>query len=382
MTKPDSKPKLLYVVTEDWYFYSHRRPMARAAMDAGFNVELITNIDKHKEQIEELGITIHPFSFERRSLNPVKALCQILALRKMYKDINPNIIHHIAMKPILYGSIAALGLKNIKTINAFAGLGYVFSATSAKATIIRAIMTTLFKFTLKGQIKHTLFQNNDDKALFEKLGLLKKENTHIIKGSGVDLKQYEFSAPPERKNDNNPFIVTYAGRMISIKGLQTLKETFEILKETAPYIHLQLCGKPDEGNPESLTQQQLEEWAKEPNVTWLGHCENMNDVWKQSHAAIQLSYGGEGIPKSLIEAAACGKPIIASASAGCKDMVTEGKNGYLAPIKDAKTSAEALTKLSRDKNLNEQAQNSRKLVEEELAQEIVIEQTKQLYTTI
>lgn len=356
--------------------------MAKAAQEAGFDVQLITNLDKHQEQIESLGITVHPFSFERKSLNPIKAISQIYALRNLYKQIKPQIIHHIAMKPILYGSIASLGLKN-SVLNAFAGLGFVFSATSAKARIIRTILVALFHFVLKGKNKHLLFQNTDDKALFKKLGLINEDTTHIIKGSGVDLDSYEYNSTPKRKDEIDDFIVSFAGRMISIKGIQTLKDTFEILEDKAPYIKLQLCGQPDPHNPESWTDETMNKWSEKDNVTWLGQCENMADIWKKSHAAIQISYGGEGVPKSLIEAAACGKPIIASMSAGCRDMIsTENKNGILVPIKNAKATAEALIELAHDKNIQQYSENSRQLVKNELAQEIVIEKTKALYQSL
>lgn len=372
------KKSLCYLVTEDWYFYSHRLPMARAAQNAGFDVSVIANIQDHQDRIEAEGIKVISFAFDRRSLDPWDAIDDIRALTEIYKTHRPDIVHHIAMKPVLFGSIAARLAKIPVVLNAFAGLGYLFTENDFRARFLRAIVIPVFRIALAGKRYHALFQNPDDRETLRHCKLIHDDRTHLIRGSGVSLSDYPDTPLPPLKP---AFICAFAGRMISIKGLQTLKEAFEILKETAPHIQLRLCGAPDPGNPASWTEAQLQNWMNDnPNVQWLGKVSNMAQIWQESHLAIQASYGGEGIPKSLLEAAACGRPIVATDVPGCREIVKQGQNGYLVPPKEAKPLASAIQKIADDIIQAQQMGNaSRALVARDLSDIAVSEQTKKLY---
>jgi len=336
--------KLLYLVTEDSYFCSHRLPMARAAQEAGFDVTVVTNVNCHGETIAREGMRVIPLSLERRSLNPFRAIHHIIKIKKIYDREKPDIVHHIAMKPVLLGSISAWMAHVPHVVNAFAGLGYVFSADDFLAKFLRLLLVPAFFVLLRRPRNHLLLQNNDDLALLRRLKLVPKERVTVIPGSGIDLDACSTQPYPPRPSE---FICVYAGRMIGIKGLQTLKAAFSILERRAPHVHLWLCGRPDAANPGSWTEERLQQWGDESaNVTYKGYCPDMKAIWMQAHAAVQPSYGGEGVPKSLLEAAACARPVIATDVPGCRDMVEEGRNGFLVPAHDPAMLASALEKMA------------------------------------
>lgn len=376
-THPE-KAKLLFVVTEDWYFYSHRLPMARAAQRAGCEVGVVTAVKDHRSLIEAEGIKVIDLQMERRNLNPFKALVHIGKLAAIYRREKPAIVHHIAMKPILYGSIAAWITGVPRIINAFAGLGYVFSEKTGLAGILRPILLFLFRLFLKRKNSYVLLQNKDDYVLLEGQKLLVAERTKIVRGSGIDLDKYKMQSFQSPDPD---FICVFAGRMIGIKGLPAMKEAFALLAGSRPDVKLWLCGRPDPENPGSWTEEQLQEWmAENPNVIWKGHCGDMKAVWGQSHLALQPSYGGEGVPKSLLEAAACGRAIVATDTPGCREMVEEGKNGFLVPPRDARALSESIAALADDPALcGLMGEHSRKIVESDLSAENVSKAVEDLY---
>jgi glycosyltransferase involved in cell wall biosynthesis len=283
--------KLIYFVTEDWYFLSHRLPMARAAMSAGFEVAVIANVGASKAAIEAAGVRVIDFPLQRRSLNPFVALKQVFAVTKIYTDEKPDIVHHIALKPILFGSIAATLAKVPRVVNAFAGLGVIFETNIPVALVLRPVLVAMFSLTLKRQGFWTLFQNKDDRDRMIALKIADPDRAIIIRGSGVDVDQYAVTPLP----DTPPFICVMAGRMIAAKGLETLQAAFEILRGQGVRINLWLCGQPDPGNPASWNAARLQQWGRDnPNVTWKGQQNDMQAIWAQAHLALQPSFGGEG----------------------------------------------------------------------------------------
>jgi glycosyltransferase involved in cell wall biosynthesis len=371
--------KLIYLVTEDSYFYSHRLPMARAAQAAGFDVAVITNAQKHKEAIEYEKIRVIPLSLERRNLNPFLAARHIAQVTAIYRREKPDAVHHVAMKPVLYGSIAAWAAGVPRVVNAFAGLGYVFTADTPLAKSLRLMLWPAFWLFLKQQGSHLLLQNDDDLHMLDRMKLVPPGRTHVIRGSGVEM----LPAVPY-PSTNGDFVCIFAARMIGIKGLQTLKEAFALLQQRAPRIKLWLCGRPDPANPGSWTEEQLQLWtAYAPNVVYKGHCTDMRAMWAQAHVALQPSYGGEGVPKSLLEAAAMARPIIAADVPGCRDMVEPGRNGFIVPPRDAAALANAIEKLSNSGNGAAMGAESRKIVEEKrMTAADITAQTRALYSTL
>lgn len=371
------QPKLLYLVTEDWYFYSHRLPMVRAAQRAGYDVVVVTNAAQHKAAIEAEGVRVIPLSLERRSLNPLKALSHVGRLVDIYKAEKPDVVHHIAMKPILYGSMAAVMAGVPHVVNAFAGLGFLFTSSSFRARALRMMLDLPLRFLLKRGNSVTLFQNPDDRACLLGRGWGDPARSALIKGSGVDMAAYAVQPLPLADPD---FICAFAGRMIEIKGLPALKAAFALLAEEAPHIKLWLCGQPDPGNPESWDEVRLRAWAaRSANVVYKGQSD-MKAMWPQAHLAVQPSYGGEGIPKALLEAASCGRALVTTDVPGCREVVEDGVNGYLVPPSDPRALADAIKKICGDFSLCQaMGTASRKIVAEEFSSAIVTEQSEALY---
>lgn len=369
--------KLFYLVTEDWYFYSHRLPMARAAIRAGYDVYVICRVDQHRERIEAEGIKVIPLSLDRRSLNPLSAMRQIMSLTKIYRTQKPDIVHHIAMKPILYGSIAALFSDIPHVLNAFAGLGFVFRSEELKARLIRSLLICGFRFLLCQKQTWTLFQNADDQVLMVSYGLVDLDRSFIIRGSGVDISAYH----PEMLPASPPFVCIYAGRMIDMKGLPTLQEAFSILQKDSPDIHLWLCGKPDPDTPGAWTDSRLKDWcAQNPNVIWLGHQDKMAEIWPKAHLALQPTWGGEGLPKTLLEAGACARAMVASDVSGNREVVIPGRNGILVPERNAQALAAAILEIKANPDFcAAMGAESRKIVESDMSAQAVGQQITDLY---
>lgn len=371
---------LLFFVPNDKYFLSHRIPMAKAAIGAGFDTGVVTCDGPAGKKISEHGIRVIPCSVTPGA-SPFNALSSILQLIKIYRREKPKIVHHVTLKAIIIGSIAACfaGVPNV--VNAAAGLGYIFNSDDMKAGILRMIVSPAFRILLRRKNTIVLLQNPDDAALMIKRGFARREQTRIIPGSGVDTKEYPPIALPDMKDE---IICVFSGRMIGIKGLDVLKKAFEILEAKKSKARLWLCGIPDKNNPGSWSEKDLEEWAQSANVEWKGFCDDMPSIWKKAHIALQPSHGGEGIPKALLEAASCGRPIIASNVPGCREVVDESRNGFLVPPRDARTLADAIEKLaSSESACRNFSIESPKVVEEKgFSSSSITQQTKDLYFSL
>ncbi len=375
--------RLLYAVTEEGYFLSHRLPTLRAAQQVGFETAVVTEGADREGKLAAHGARLIPFSFSRRSLNPLRALVQIAGLARLYRRERPDIVHHIAMKPVLYGSIAAWCAGVPVVVNAFAGLGFVFCGQSALARALRLVIVPMFRVLLRRPGSYVMVQNGDDLATLNGLGLLPEDRSRVllVRGSGVDLDHF---TPQPFPDDSAEFICVFPARMLAIKGLATLREAFELLRHHAPAVRLWLCGRPDPANPASWTLAEIEAWtAGNPAVIYKGHCDDMKAVWAQAHAAVLPSTGGEGVPKALLEAAACGRAIVATDVPGCRDVVSEGENGFLVPPGDAVLLAERLLLLAGDRALCRRlGAQGRALVAQEMSAAAVTEKLAGFYKNL
>lgn len=371
--------KLIYLVTEDWYFHSHRLPMMRGAQEAGFDVCVICNVDKHRAAIEALGVRVIPLDLKRRSLNPFSALRPVFEITAIYRREKPDLVHHLAMKPIIFGSIAAVLAGVPRVLNAFVGLGVIFHSNIVLARALRFFLVPALRVLLRRRGMATLFQNTDDRNHIQSLGMIDPARTFIIRGSGVDIDQYPVrSLPPVP-----PFICAYAGRMIGMKGLQTMHDAFEILRRAAPQVQLWLCGTPDPANPQSWDDARLNAWtAQNAQVQWRGH-QSMADIWPLAHVALQPTIGGEGLPKALLEAGACGRAMIATDVPGCREVVQPGVNGILVPQEDPQALAKAILQLADDPTLcARMGLASRVLIERDFSAARVQAQIRDLYNKL
>lgn len=362
-------PRLLYFVTEDWYFCSHRLNLARAAREAGYEVTVVTRVKDHGDIIRRAGIELVPFEISRRSMNVLQELRTLIRLTALYRKISPDIVHHVAMKPVLYGTIAArlAGIPHV--VNAMAGMGWLFTSTRSRASLIKPFVRLAFRILLSST--SFIVQNPDDAALLNKMGLT---DIRLIRGSGVDI--LAFSPHPEPEECS---LIILPARMLWDKGVGEFVEAAKYLKAKAYALRFALVGKPDPENPTSISAAQLVSWQEAGIVEWWGQREDMARVYAQCCIVCLPSYR-EGLPKSLLEAASCARPIVATDVPGCREIVRNEVNGILVPARESAPLARALERLIEDPSLRRRmGENGRQLVENEFSQEKIIDLTLLIY---
>ena len=339
-TQPKSSPVLLYLVTEDWYFLSHRLPMALAAQAAGYQVHVAVHVNGKGNGIERFGFRLHPLDWRRGSLNPLHLLSIVRQVRSLYRRIDPDLVHQVALQPVIVGSLAAAGL-SVKRVNALAGLGYGFTSETIKARLLRPVLSALLRWFLKNPRTMTLVQNSDDRAAVRALGV-PDDRIALIPGSGVDTVNLAPMPEPE-----GPIRVAFVGRLLDDKGVRPLIAAHEALQRDGEDIRLALAGDRDPANPASIPVDEIETWKRKAGVELLGQVADIRDVWRNAHIAV-LPSRREGLPKSLLEAAACGRPIIATDVPGCREIARSGVNALLVPPDDPAALAQAIRTLAHD----------------------------------
>jgi glycosyltransferase involved in cell wall biosynthesis len=373
-----SRSKILYLVTEDWYFCSHRLPIARAARDAGYEVVVATRVRAHGERILAEGFRLIPLRWKRRSLHPWREAGALVELVGVYRRERPDIVHHVALKPAVYGSVVARLTRTRAVINTVAGLGYVFTSRQWKARVINPVMKLAFRFLFNRPNVRLILQNPDDgKALADSCAV-RPEQTVLIRGSGVDLSR--FVPMPEPRGAAN---VTMVSRMLWDKGVGELVEAARRLRASGEDVRVTLVGLPDPENRGSISERQLDAWQREGLVEWLGHRDDIVDVWRRATIAALPTTYGEGVPKALIEAAACGRPIVATDVPGCREIVKHGKTGLLVPPRDTDALVEAIRRLARDSALRKRmGEEGRAHAVGGFSEATVVEQTMALYRSV
>lgn len=342
------KEVLVFVVNVDWFFISHRLPIALAAISESYEVHLITNDTGGGDDLRKLGIHVHHVPFSRSGGKLLDELRSIVSLRKLLKSLKPNTIHSITIKAVIYSGLCLHTFRNKPSfVAAISGLGYVFSAKNLRAKLTKILVSVLYRLAFHHKFKKVIFQNTTDEKILSSVAKLAANEKVMIKGSGADLELYNHRLEPETEKVK----VVMACRLLKEKGVYEYLEAAEKVKATRNNVEFLLAGAPDEGNPNSISQKELDQWAAKGVITPLGHCTNISEVFSDSHIVTLPSYYGEGVPKVLIEAAACGRPIITTNNPGCRDTVIDQESGILIPIRDANALANALTKLIDDKEL-------------------------------
>lgn len=367
-----TKPVLVYLVTEDWYFLSHRLPMAREAHRAGYDVHVVTHVNKGAAAIEAEGFRLHAVVWRRGSISPFSFLSNIRAVRSVYRTIDPDLMHHVALQPTIVGSLAAAGLRCMR-LNALAGLGFAFTSDTAKAKAVRPILRALLRRVLGHPRAAVLVQNPDDRAAVQSLGIA-AEHIFVIPGSGVETDRLRPLPEPA-----GPVTAAFVGRLLDDKGLRTLMRAHDILARRGQPVRLKIAGDPDPANPVSIPPQEIAEWGRRPGIEVLGHVADIREVWKAAHIAV-LPSRREGLPKSLLEAAACGRPIVATDVPGCREIARQGINALLVPPDDAQALADAIGRLAGDAELRARfGAAGRRLVEAEFSAARIGDQIVALY---
>lgn len=364
-------PKLLFVVTEDWYFVSHRLPLAVAAQRAGFDVAVATRVGGCGETIRAAGLRLIPFNLSRSRGNPLQ---EIAMLVRLYRRERPQIVHHVALKPVMYGVLASKLTGVPHVVNAVAGLGWLFTSSGLAAHTLRPVICRLLAWLLGATQSRTIVQNPDDFRLLAAEGV-PEDRLRLIRGAGVNTEVFTpaLALPPE------PVTVLFAARMLLDKGVGEFVEAARVLTQAGVTARFVLVGDPDPGNPASVSAAALRAWHGENGVEWWGRCDNMPDVFHTAHIACLPSYR-EGLPKALLEAAACGLPIVTTDVPGCREIVRDGMNGFLVPVRDAQALAAALRRLIEHSALRrEMGRRAREIVLAEFSQERVIQETLSVY---
>lgn len=370
--------RILFVVNVDWFFLSHRLPIARAAREAGAEVIVAAGDTGRGEEIEREGLTFVPLGISRGGTHVAQEAKTILQLVQLYRRLRPALVHHVTIKPILYGSLAARLVPGAGAVNAISGLGYVFSA-DAKAGRLRSLVHPLYRLALRNPNSRTIFQNPDDMEYCVSAGLLESRQATLIRGSGVDCSHFAPSDVPP-----GPPLVVLPSRMLWDKGVGEFVEAARLLRRSHPDARFALVGGADPDNPKAVPEAQLRSWTEEANgVEWWGFRSDMAEILRDSSIVVLPSRYPEGVPKCLIEAAAAGRPIVATNTPGCREIVRDGENGILVPPGDAGSLAAAIGSLLDDPARRDRfGRYGRTLVEREFAEEIVVEQTMRLYAEL
>ena len=376
------RPVLLYLVTEDWYFCSHRLPVARAARAAGWDVAVATRVTSHGDSIRQEGFRLIPIKMRRRSLAPWREIAAVVELLRLYRRERPDLAHHVGMKPVLYGSFAAAFTGVPAVVNALAGLGYVFTSTRLKARMVRPLVKLAFRWLLDRKNSRVILQNPDDVAAMTGATLvgatLAAERVALIRGSGVDIEAFAAKTEPE----GDP-VAVMVSRMLWDKGVGELVQAARLLRERGVALKVVLVGPPDPENPASIPERQLRDWDASGDVAWWGERSDVAKIWADSHIAVLPSYYGEGVPKALLEAAASGRPMLATDMPGCREIVVDGATGILVPPRDVAALAGGLEALARDKPRRQRlGAAARGLVEREFSEALVVERTLALYRAL
>lgn len=366
--------KLFIVVNVDWFFLSHRKDVALAAKEAGWDVTIVTADTGKLKDVEALGLKVINLPMSRSGMNIVEELKTLNWLRKLYKREKPDVVHHVGMKTILWGTLAAKFSRVHGVVNAISGLGGFF-AEDNKGLLAR-VMPMVLRFSHARKNLLCIFQNDDDWGLYVKHGIIKHVQGRFIKGSGVDLNQFCYTPEPEE----GKIKVMLTARMIVEKGVFLLTEAAERLRSKYEgKVEFLLVGGLDD-HPGAITKDQLDAVCDGEYIQWLGYRTDVRDLLKQCHIMAFPSYYMEGLPKSLIEADAIGRPIITSNSVGCKETLVDGYNGFLIQPKDVDALTEKLDLLLSDKELRvKMGKNARKYAEDYFSIEVVKERHLAIY---
>jgi glycosyltransferase involved in cell wall biosynthesis len=334
---------LVFLLTEDWFFASHFWVRGLAAKAAGWRVVLVARESEATARIRASGIEVFPVNFVRRSLNPFAELLFAWRLAKLFRTLKPDVLHHIALRPIVTGGLAARLAGCRRIVNAPVGLGFVFSSDKLLARILKPLVTFGLRLTLTPPGAVAVFENPDDLAALTEAGMVRPNAAYLIRGAGVDTTKFAPVPPPPP-----PVRIVLIARMIREKGVADFAAAARLLKGQADFI---LAGAPDPGNPNTITEAELKAWENEGILTWLGPQRDIAGLLASAHIACQPSTYREGLPKSALEAMAAGLPLVATDIPGCREAVVDGETGVLIPPRNPAALAAALAKLINDPGL-------------------------------
>ncbi|WP_445500923.1 glycosyltransferase family 4 protein [Microvirga sp. G4-2] len=371
-----SGSKLVFIVTEDWFFASHFLPMARAARELGLEVAVVTRVRAHREMIEATGAQVIPLEAERRSINPWKAGLAAGQLAAILKDEKADIVHCIALKSILVGGFAAALAGVSRRVYALTGLGFLGARTDRIGRLSQRALRLLVR-GLETKKTRYLFENTDDPKLLDldPTG----PNVTVVGGAGIDPEALRPSPLPPQP----PLRIALVARMLWSKGVDLAVEALRTARAKGAAVELSLYGAPDPSNPKAIPEETLKAWSAEPGISWQGATQDISAVWRDHHVACLSSRGGEGLPRTLLEAAACGRAIVTTDVPGCRTLVRHGVEGFVVAPHDATVLSEAFLSLADDPALvARMGEAARARVLDGFTERDVMESVKRLYASM
>jgi len=366
--------RIALFANSDWYLFNFRRSLAEHLRAAGFEVILLSPDGPYGERLREAGFDWRAVPLRRTSLNPFAELAFVLWLARLFRRERPDLVHGFTLKPVVYGAIAAR-LAGVKArVSSVAGLGFVFINPRPTARALRPLVRLMLQFALAGGRSRLILQNADDVALFERQGLARPQHIRLIAGSGVDLARF---TPPARDDRAGPVLMV--ARLLWDKGVAEFVEAARRLRGEGRNLRFAVAGDADPGNPAAVDAETLAQWKAEGVVDFLGHVEDAPALVRQASMVVLPSYR-EGLPKSLIEAAACARPLITTDAPGCRGVVTHQADGLLVPVRDAGALADAIARLDDDPALARRlGRAAREKAVREFDEAIVIARTVAVY---
>jgi glycosyltransferase involved in cell wall biosynthesis len=335
-------PKILYLITEDWFFVSHFLPMARTARALGFEVTVATRVGAHADRIAAEGVTVIPLDGDRFSLGPLAALRYVGRVFRLVRSLDPDIVHCVALRPVVLGGIGARLAGARGLVLAPTGLGALWTESGPLVRLLRKATRAVVGFVLRGPRTRYLFENPDDPVEF---GLAPDAPAvTIVAGAGVAAD--DFPAVPELPTP--PLKVAVVARLIAPKGIVEAVAAVQRARLLGAAVELDLYGDAEASDRRAIAVPTLKAWSAEPGIRWQGRTEDVARVWREHHVALFLSWYREGVPRTLIEAAAAGRPIVTTDMPGCREVVRDGREGFLVPPGDTEAAARALVQLAGD----------------------------------
>lgn len=334
--------KLLFVVNVDWFFLSHRLPIALEAQRQGFDVHIATGLTDKLDELRRHGLTVHVLALDRHGTGLGNAWMTTLQLWRVLRAVRPDVVHLVTIKPILLGGLLARLVRVPALVVAVSGLGYVFMSHGSAAWVRRSLVSVLYKLALTHRNLKVIFQNADDLRSLNEIVHLPAHQVATLRGSGVDLAHFV-----HLKLSEGVPVVVLAARLLADKGVFEFVEAAQMLSAQGCLARFVLVGTVDTGNPTSVKQTELDAWVSEGVVEWWGHRSDMAQVLSAAQIVVLPSYR-EGLPKVLLEAAACGRPVVTTDVPGCRDAIDPGVTGLLVPVQDALALAQAMNELILD----------------------------------
>lgn len=370
-------PKIILTANTDWFLYNFRYALIHQLRQDGYEVVLVSPQGKFSQQFLDDGFRWIPWKLKRRSIAPWMEVFYLGDILRTYRRECPDIVHHHTIKAVLYGSLAASWVGIPQIVNSISGRGYVFQGPDLQARMIRRLISPIYRTILRGTSSAVIFENQADQDYFFKQGFAIADKSHLIEGVGADPNRFSLAPEPEGQ-----IVVLMAARTLWDKGVGIFVEAARILRERMD-VRMVLAGEPDPGSPTTLNKRTLQRWHRQGVIEWWGWQADMEQIYQQSHIVALPTMYGEGVPTTLIEAAACGRPIIATDLPGCRSIVQHNQNGLLIPQNDPLALAQAIKKLTMDAPLRvKMGEFGRKIVLERFTNQLINQETLQIYRNL